>query len=104
MRIVQHSQNNEQIELCVHWIGFKQPTWEGFRSFVKDASMKAERFMTKPFKQYNKLVQMRHKLQSQIRAQSRQLARLKDSAKSLNQTVSSDFVANQLSDGPASDN
>jgi hypothetical protein len=47
VRIVRDKKNNEQIELQVNWIGYEQPTWECFRSFVKDAAVKAERYFIK---------------------------------------------------------
>ena len=64
IRIVRDKKNIEQIELQVHWIGYEQPTWEGFRTFVKDAAVKAERYFIKHnFKRHKQIQTLLRKLQ-----------------------------------------
>jgi hypothetical protein len=37
----------DKVELEVYWEGYAEPSWEGFQGFVKDTSVKVERYLVK---------------------------------------------------------
>lgn len=37
--------NHDQIELKIYWEGYTDPSWENFCGFVKDTSVKVERYL-----------------------------------------------------------